>query len=94
MIKRFHLRVGDNKDEVYYLGYRLKLTPSEYKLLFTLADRTRLKIEELSDVLGLSPNQKSNVAVHICAINRKAHAVGERKLILCENSEYYLNENM
>ena len=94
MIKRFHLRVGESRNEVYYLGYRLKLTPSEYKLLFAIADSTRLNTEELSSVLGLSSRQKGNVAVHICSLNRKAHIIGQRKLVLCENSEYYLNENM
>ena len=88
------LTVGDDKDDVWFLGYRLKLTPSEYKLLSALSRERHATAERLAAELGLSCDKKGNVAVHICSINRKAELIGERKLILFEDSEYRFNDNM
>ena len=89
-----HLFIGDNRNEVFYLGYRLKTTPSEYKLLAVIADKGRCSTGELASELGFDISKKGNVAVHICSINRKAEIIGDRKLILCQGSDYYFNENM
>ena len=89
-----HLTVGDNRSEVFYLGYRLKVTPSEYKILTVLDRSDRCSTNELTELLGFDATKKGNVAVHICSINRKAVSIGERKLILCQGSEYFFNEYM
>lgn len=89
-----HLFIGDNRKEVFYIGYRLKTTPCEYKILSTIADKGRSGIDELASAIGFNYAKRGNVAVHICSINRKAEIIGNRKLILCQGSEYYFNENM
>jgi hypothetical protein len=94
VLKRYRLQIGDNKNEVYLLGYRLSVTPCEYKLLLAIAREKRVGIESLTKEIGLAPDKKGNVAVHICSLNRKAQVIGDRKLILCESSEYFFNENM
>lgn len=94
MIRRYRLLVGDNKNEVYLLGYKLSVTPCEYKLLCALLSDERVRIEMLAEILGFTPGKKGNVSVHICSLNRKADVIGGRKLILCDNSEYYLNPHM
>ena len=94
MLKIKYLSIGENKNEVYYLGYNLKLSPCEYRLIASIAERERISIDNLAADLGLSCDQKGNVPVHICSINRKAEIIGGRKLILCENSEYRFNEYM
>lgn len=94
MIKRYRLLIGDSKSEVFLLGYRLGVTPCEYKLLLALAEAERTHIETLAGTLGLDTDKKGNVAVHICSLNRKADVIGGRRLILCENSEYFFNKHM
>ena len=94
MIKVKYLVVGENKDDVYFLGYKLKLSPSEYKLILAIAERGCAHIELLAAALELDIEKRGNVAVHICSVNRKAEIIGGRKLILCKNSEYYFNELM
>lgn len=91
-MKKYHLQLGDNASEVYFLGYNLKLTRSEYQLLCALADAELVSSDELARIIG--SEKRGTVAVHICSINAKARAIGERKLVLCKDSEYYLNENM
>ena len=94
MIKVKRLIIGDDKNDVRFLGYKLKVSECEYKLLFALGMSQRKSIESLSAVLAKPPEKRGNVAVHICSINRKAEIIGGRKLVLCENSEYYFNEHM
>ena len=89
-----HLIIGDNRNEVFYIGYRLKTTPCEYKILVAIANRGRCDIGELASEIGFDHAKRGNVAVHICSINRKAEIIGDRKLILCRGSEYYFNEYM
>ena len=94
MIKINHLMIGDDKSDVRLLGYRLKVSECEYKLLVCIAERGTVSIDELSLLLGFDREKRGNVAVHICSINRKAEVIGGRKLVLCENSEYHFNEYM
>lgn len=94
MLKIKYLNIGEDKNEVYYLGYNLKLSPCEYKMIVSIAEHERVSIDQLVADLGLSCDQKGNVPVHICSINRKAEIIGGRKLILCESSEYSFNEYM
>ena len=89
-----YLTIGEDKNDVYLLGYKLKLSPSEYKLLSLIGEHGRVSIERLTEELALPQGKKGNVPVHICSINRKAEIIGGRRLVLCENSEYYFNEYM
>jgi DNA-binding response OmpR family regulator len=89
-----HLFIGDNRNEVFYVGYKLKVTPSEYKILSAIAKNGRCTTTELAGELGFGKTKRGNVPVHICSINRKAETIGARKLILSSGSEYYFNENM
>ena len=88
------LKIGDNRAEVYYIGYRLKTTPCEYKILVALSENERCTSEFLASVLGFDNSKRGNVAVHVCSLNRKSEFIGGRRLILCEGSEYYFNERM
>lgn len=78
---------------VYLIGYKLKLSPSERNLLLNIANSKGKTIDELLLLLndGVS---RGNVAVHINSINKKAMAVSERKLILFEDEKYIINPYM
>ena len=89
-----YLTIGEDKNNVYYLGYNLKLSPCEYRILALIGEYGRVPVDDLAAKLGLPCEKKGNVSVHICSINRKAKIIGGRKLVLCENSEYYFNEYM
>ena len=89
-----HLFIGEDRKDVYLLGYRLHLTPFEFKILSALADGKPKTANELASSIGRADDKKGNVAVHICAVNRKAFSISERKLVLFEDSKYFLNENM
>lgn len=91
-----HLYIGENKDRVVYLNYRLELTRTEYKILRLLAESvgTPLSADRIALLLGRSSNAK-NIVYHISSINRKARSIGGRTLI--KNSAkigYFLNEEM
>lgn len=90
----WRLQIGNNRKDVLYLGYRLKLTECEYKIITAIAANESLTAEELALVIGLIPSQKSNVAVHVCSINKKASLIGGRKLIVFLDSRYRFCENM
>lgn len=81
------------RDSVYLLGYPLKLSPTEDKLLRIIADGGRRGSE---DLLRLLPDgvSKGNIAVHINAINRKAEKISHRKLVIRENGQYTINPFM
>ena len=89
-----HLSIGDDRNDVYYLGYNLKLTPSEYKIVLAIAKGVSVSADALLEEIGVASCKKGNVSVHICSINRKARLIGERQLIIFENSKYRFNDNM
>ena len=88
-----HFFVGESAKDVILLGYRLKLTPAEYKIITLIAENERLGTDELCLALGENIT-KGNVAVHICSINKKAAQISSRKLIEFKCKCYYFNEFM
>ena len=80
-------------DEVYLIGYRLKLSPTERAILYEIADKGSASIDELLPLLS-SGVSRGNIAVHINSINKKADSVSGRRLVLFENDKYILNPSM
>lgn len=80
-------------DEVYLIGYRLKLSPTERAILYEIADKGSASIDELLLLLS-SGVSRGNIAVHINSINKKADSVSGRRLVLFENDKYILNPYM
>lgn len=80
-------------DEVYLIGYKLKLSPTERAILYEIAQSNGASIDELLPLLS-SGVSRGNIAVHINAINKKANAVSGRRLVLFENDKYILNPYM
>ena len=80
-------------DEVYLIGYRLKLSPTERAILYEIADKGSASIDELLPLLS-SGVSRGNIAVHINSINKKADGVSGRRLVLFENDKYILNPYM
>ena len=89
-MQRVFLNVNDNG--LFLLGFPLKLSPTEQKLLVAICERDAT-IEELSTLLceGVS---RQNVAVHINSINRKAELISGRRLVIFTNECYTLNPYM
>lgn len=81
------------KDDVYLIGYKLKLSPTERAILYEIADKSGASIDELLPLLS-SGVSRGNIAVHINSINKKADAVSGRRLVLFENDRYILNPYM
>ncbi len=88
-----HLFVGESGKDVIFLGYRLNLTPAEYKIITILAEKGRVGTDEFCRAFEKSLT-KGNVAVHICSINKKAAGISARKLIEFKDRCYYFNEFM
>ena len=89
-MQRGFLNVNDSG--IFLLGFPLKLSPTEQKLLVAICERDAT-IEELSTLLceGVS---RQNVAVHINSINRKAELISGRRLVIFTNECYTLNPYM
>ena len=80
-------------DKIFLLGYELKLSPSEEKLLRAIAEGGRSDVDSLRVILTDGVN-RSNVAVHISSINKKAQIISRRKLVIYKNSRYIINPFM
>ena len=80
-------------NKIFLLGYELKISPSEEKLLRAIAEGGKSDIDTLSALLrdGVS---RGNVAVHINGINKKAALISGRKLVIHRNSRYIINPYM
>ena len=81
------------KNGVYLIGYPIKLSPSERALLYEIAAKNGVAIDDLLPLLAEGVS-RGNVAVHINSINRKAEAISGRRLVLFENEKYILNPCM
>ena len=95
-IDQRRLKITTHDRSVILLGYQIRLTPKEHKiLLLLLSDPRRIfTSEEISRLAFPLENRisKNQIAVHICNINKKAFPITERALI--ENSHktgYSLN---
>ena len=80
-------------DSVYLLGLELKLTKTEYKLLYAIATEEKSAPEELLTLL--KENAKlENVYSHINSINNKAKMISGRKLVIFGQHKYSINPYM
>lgn len=80
-------------DKIFLLGYELKLSPTEEKLLRTIADGGKSDIDSLA-LLLTSGVSRTNISVHISSINKKAEKISKRKLVIYKNSRYTVNPYM
>ena len=94
------LKIDADPNLTSLLGYRLKLTRTEHKILLLLYTN-RFKPLSSSQIASLafpcdkSPTGALSIAVHICNINKKATSISGRKLILNPHKNgYLLNFNM
>ncbi|MBQ5633564.1 MAG: hypothetical protein IIV11_01615 [Clostridia bacterium] len=87
---RGFLNVNDNG--IFLLGFPLKLSPTEQKLLEAICE-SDMTIEKLSTLLSEGVSRQ-NVAVHINSINRKAELISGRRLVIFTNECYTLNPYM
>ncbi|MBQ7384504.1 MAG: hypothetical protein IJV72_06915 [Clostridia bacterium] len=88
------LVIDESARDALYLGYRMGLTPSEYRILREIVAAKSISLDELVQSSGFSDKRRNNVSVHICAINRKAERIGRRRLVLFEKQRYHINEFM
>ena len=82
-----------DKSGIRLLGYPLRLTPTEAKLLTLITERGEASVELLCTLLSEGVSRQ-NVAVHISAINRKAERISGRKLVCFKNNLYGINPCM
>ena len=80
-------------ETTYLLGFRLKLSRTEQKLLWAIAQGGKCDVDGL---VALLPEgvKRGNVAVHINSINKKAERISGRKLVLFEDRKYKINPFM
>lgn len=67
-----------------FLGYPLRLSATEAKLLHRLLEEGKILREECEET-------KNSLSVRICAINKKAYRISGRRLIIFDEGEYRLN---
>ena len=99
MMEYKRLIIDSESESAYLIGYRIPLTPSEFKILSLLTQSivssgAGMSTSELIERYSDRPLMRSNVTVHICSINKKARAIGARPLITFCEGYYYLNEYM
>ena len=79
--------------ESFLLGFPLKLTPSERRILLAIAQTGSASANDLIRLLPANVS-RGNITVHISSINKKAHWISGRKLILFSDRHYKINEFM
>ena len=77
------LTVDMKRGAAIYLGYELKLTPTELQILAAILEREDgVSSQELLDsLLGDRRITCGNIAVHVCNINKKARMIGGRSIV-------------
>jgi hypothetical protein len=80
-------------DKIFLLGYELKLSPTEDKLLRTIAEGGKSDVDSLTPILN-SGITRGNIAVHVNGINKKAAKISGRRLVIHKNSRYVINPYM
>lgn len=94
-----HLNLGKDRKTAIFLGYPMKLTPAEYRILLFLCSRPTETVSA-ETILGFCFAEsyrmtETNVRSHISDINKKSKTLGGRKLILSVRVKgYKLNEYM
>jgi len=85
------LIIDDNA--VFLLGRELELTPTERKILYSIACEEKCTADDLTSLLR-SGAKKENISAHISAINSKARRISGRKLIIFGQYKYKINPYM
>ena len=83
-----------DNERVFLLGYEMRLTPNEKRIIAFVADGGATSSDLLAGIRHLRAVGIGNIAVHISSINKKAKAIGGRRLIVSKNKKYILNEFM
>ena len=92
-----YLRVGNDRNNVRYLGYKIALSPCEYEIIKILycSDEPLVKSEVARRAGGELGVSEKGVAVHICSVNKKIALFGGRRLVeFAIGKGYYLNPDM
>ena len=77
-----YLEIFPKSGEIRYMGYILKLTAGEYEVFKVIASEPGLEKEDIAARLNNSAQiAASSIPVHVFSINRKAIAVGGRKIV-------------
>ena len=86
------LQIDKENDSVIYLGYPLKLTRRELKVLNLIADSEGgISSQELLAALSTKKSIGiGNVAVQVFNINQKAKKIGGRSIIVERRTEGYM----
>ena len=86
----FH--IGKSRDDVYLLGYKLALTPTEHKILRLVAELspTRLQMKSIRAFIPQLNVLPNCVSAHISKINEKAARISGRRLVGFKNGYYFL----
>ncbi len=96
-LSTYALTVEQHTKEAHYMGYPLRLTPKEHRLLHCLLYRAPYPTTA-DDLLTLCyPGEEksiSNIHVHIHHINQKAARIHPAPLILCGKDGYRLRNGI
>ncbi len=78
-------------NSIIVIGYRVRLTASEYKILKLIHSSDRgLSAEEIIEgCLKHKDITRGNISVHIHNINKKVHPVTQRKLVASDRINGY-----
>ena len=88
-----NLKISPSETKANLLGYPVRLTKSEHKILLLLSsDPERIFSGESISRLAFPFHDisKNQLAVHICNINKKAEAISGRKLIINPHKNGYM----
>lgn len=94
-----HLKLVKEDQSAIYLGMKMTLTEAEYRILLYMCTKAE-QISTPEDILSFCFAESyrmvsSNIKHHISHINKKAKAIGGRKLILSERGKgYKINDLM
>ncbi len=94
-----HLKLIKSNHSAIYLGLKMKLTQSEYRILLYMCTNGE-KIFPPEEILAYCFAESyrmvsTNVKYHISHINKKSKALGDRKIILSVRGKgYKINDHM
>lgn len=80
-------------DSAWLMGYSLKLSPTEAKIINIIFDSRPIDTESILAQMPTKTTKKS-IPVHINSINKKAVAISGKKLIVCSSDKYSFEPNM
>ena len=95
--KNEYISFCDDKKSIILLGYRVTLTPHEYKIVKLLFDEpTGISADEIIEKCFKNKDiTHGNVAVHVHNINQKVVSITNRKLIAGDRKQgYKITENI